>query len=132
MSTILNRRSCPLGTYSQLVVTSLPTVLFQPNGTTHNVVEGSVIQLYCSVESTTASFSWTKNESLVELDIVHIRERTCNDTTTSTSVLTIDGFQFSDTGTYKCHAVDGVATGSGNTVTLTGMLESVSESIHTL
>ena len=109
------------GTYSQLVVTSLPTVLFEPNGTTHNIVEGSIIQLYCSVESTTASFYWTKNESLVQPDVVHLRERTCNDSTTATSVLTIDGFLFSDTGTYQCNAVDGMTTGSGNTVTLAGM-----------
>ena len=44
-----------------LVVTSLPAVLFQTNGGVHNITAGSVIQLYCSVQSTTASFSWTKD-----------------------------------------------------------------------
>ena len=55
-----------------LQVTSLPSVLFESNGGLHNVVEGSVIQLYCSVESTTASFSWTKDGNLVVIDVPHL------------------------------------------------------------
>ena len=100
-------------------VTSLPDLLFQLNSGVHNVVEGSVIQLYCSVESTTATLSWTKNGSPVVLDVPHLHERTKNDTQTS-SVLTVDAFQFSDSGTYQCHAEDGSSTESGTTVTLTG------------
>ena len=106
----------PLG----LQVTSLPSVLFQSNGGLHNVVEGSVIQLYCSVESTRASFSWTKDESPVIIDVPHLRERTSNDSTTTTSVLTVDNFQSTDTGTYQCSASDGMRTGNGANVTLNG------------
>ena len=106
--------------YADLQVTSLPSVLFDPNDGPHNVVEGSVIQLYCSVESTTASFSWTKNGSPVVIDVPHLRERTSNDSNTTTSVLTVDNFQSSDTGTYECSASDGMRTGIGGNVTLSG------------
>ena len=78
-----------------------------------------MIQLYCSVESTTATLFWTKNGSQVVLDVPHLRERTTNETITI-SVLTVDAFQFSDSGTYQCHAEDGNSTWSGTTVTLTG------------
>ena len=101
-----------------LQVTSLPSVLFESNGGIHNVVEGSVIQLYCSVESTTASFTWTKDGNQVLIDVPHLRERTSNDSTTTTSVLTVDNFQVNDTGTYKCSARDGMRTGNGANVTL--------------
>ena len=112
---------------SQLTVTSLPAVIFEPNGGTHNVIEGSVIQLYCSVQSTTATFSWTKDGDSVVIDISHVRERTCNDSTSTTSVLTIEGFQSSDNGMYQCMAVDGAMSGSGNTVTLVGKLHCIAD-----
>ena len=84
------------------------------------MVEGSVIQLYCSVESTAASFSWTKDGNPVIIDVPHLRERTFSDSTTTTSVLTVDNFQSSDTGTYQCLVSDGVRTGNGQSVTLSG------------
>ena len=105
-----------------LMVTSLPAILFQSNGGVHGVVRGSVIQLYCSVQSTTATFSWTKDGGPVVIDVPHLRERTCNDSTTTTSVLTLDNFQSSDNGTYQCMAAesDGGNTGRGDSVTLIG------------
>ena len=99
---------------------SLPSILFESNGGLHNVVEGSVIQLYCSVESTTASFSWTKDGNPVVIDVPHLRERTTNDSVITTSVLTVDNFQSSDTGTYQCSASDGMRTGNGANITLNG------------
>ena len=110
-------------TLTQLTVTSLPAALFQDleNNGIHNVVAGSVIQLYCTVESTSATFSWTKDGSPVVINAPHLFERTCNDSTTTRSVLTIDGFQSSDNGTYQCMATDGQQCGCGNTTTLTGM-----------
>ena len=87
------------------------------------MVQGSVIQLYCSVESPTATFSWTKDGYSVIIDVPHLRQRTCNDGSTTTSVLTIDGFQSGDNGTYQCLARDGVDShhsGNGTVVTLTG------------
>ena len=84
------------------------------------MVEGSVIQLYCSVESTTASFSWTKDGSPVVIDVPHLRERTSNDNTITTSVLTVDNFQSADSGSYQCSVSDGVRSGNGQNVTLHG------------
>ena len=102
------------------MVTSLPAVLMQSNGGVHNVVQGSVIQLYCSVQSTTTTFSWTKDGGPVVIDVPHLRERTCNDSTTTTSVLTVDNFQSGDNGTYQCMAEDERNTGNGTAVTLHG------------
>ena len=104
-----------------LVVTSLPTVLFQTNGGVHNITAGSVIQLYCSVLSTTASFFWTKDGTPVIIDVPHLRERTCNDSTTAISVLTVDNFQTSDDGIYQCMAMDRNTTGEGGSIELRGI-----------
>ena len=93
-------------------------MLFQTNGGVHNVVEGSVIQLYCSVESTMATFSWTKDGSPVVINVPHLRERTCNDSTTTISTLTVDNFQLSDIGMYQCFANDERKSGNGAMVTL--------------
>ena len=61
----------------------------------------------------TAAFFWTKDGSPVVIDVPHLRERTSNDSTTTTSVLTVDNFQSSDTGTYQCSARDGTRTENG-------------------
>ena len=84
------------------------------------MVEGSVIQLYCSVESTTSTlvFSWTKDSSPLVVDVPRLRERTCSEDTMTTSVLTFDSFQFSDNGTYQCLANDGRRSGNGTVITL--------------
>ena len=105
-----------------LAVASLPAVLFQTNGGVHNITAGSVIQLYCTTSSVTATFSWTKDGRPVVIDVPHLRERTCNDSTTATSVLTVDNFQSSDDGIYQCTAVDGNATGQGGSIELRGIL----------
>ena len=111
-------------TLTGLQVTSLPSVLFESNGGVHNVVEGSVIQLYCSVASSTAIFSWTIDGSPAVLDVPHLRERTVSIDTanTATSTLTVDNFQSSDSGTYQCLAQGGGSTGNGTALTLTGKL----------
>ena len=108
-------------------MTSLPSLLFESNGGVHNVAKGSVIQLYCLVDSTTATLHWTINGRPVVLDIPHLRERTLNDTDTDTisSVLTIDAFQSSDSGTYQCHAEEGNDVWNGTALTLTGKCFSV-------
>lgn len=103
-----------------LAVTSLPAALFESNGGVHKIVQGSVIQLHCSVESTTATISWTKDSNPVVIDVPHLRQRTCNDSNSTISVLTVDDFQSGDNGTYQCLARDGVDYGNGTVVTLTG------------
>ena len=104
-----------------LLIKSLPAVLFETNGGVHNVVAGSVIQLYCSVQSTTASFSWTKDGRPVVIDVPHLRERTSHESTSATSVLTVDNFQSSDSGVYQCMAVDRNYTGQGDSIELRGL-----------
>ena len=108
--------------HAGLQVRSLPTVLFESNGGMHNVVEGSVIQLYCSVLSSTATVTWTKDGSPVVLDVPHLRERTFNDSTTVLSVLTVDNFVSSDSGTYHCVAVDEGHSSNGTAITLAGKI----------
>ena len=99
---------------------SLPTVLFESNGGVHNVVEGSVIQLYCSVVPSTATITWTKDGSPVVLDVPHLRERTFNESPSILSVLTVDNFVSSDSGTYHCLAVAEGHSSNGTEVTLNG------------
>ena len=79
-----------------------------------------MIQLYCTVESTSVTFSWTKDGSPVVINVPHLFERTCNDSTTTKSALIIDGFQSSYNGTYQCMATDGQESCNGNIATLTG------------
>ena len=111
-------------------MTSLPEALFQVNGRVHNVVEGTVIQLYCVADSTAATFSWTKDGNPAMINIPHLRERTSSIDTTATSVLTIDGFYSSDDGAYQCTAMDGGSTVSGNSTTLTGMVYNMFSHMH--
>ena len=104
-------------------MTSLPEALFLTNGGVCNVVQGTVIQLFCVVQSPNVTFSWTKNGEVIILDVPRLRERTCSNSTTSTSMLTIETFQFSDNGTYQCSAALGDITGIGGSTTLTGLEE---------
>ena len=101
-------------------ITSLPETLFGASGGVHSVVEGSVIQLYCSVEPDNATVSWTKDNVPVIIDVPHLRVRMSSNGTHNTSVLTLDNFRPGDNGMYQCHAMSGGVTGSGSTVTLTG------------
>ena len=57
----------------------------------------------------------------VVIDVPHLRERTCNDSTTATLVLTVDNFQTSDDGIYQCMAMDGNTTGEGGSIELRGI-----------
>ena len=103
-------------------ITSLPESLFVASGGAHSFVEGSVIQLYCSVEPVNATVSWTKDNVPVIIDVTHLRVRMRSNGTHNTSVLTLDNFRSGDNGMYQCHAMSGGVTGSGSTVSLTGKI----------
>ena len=100
-------------------ITSLPESLFGASGA-HSVAEGSVIQLYCSVNPVTATVSWTKDNVQVIIDVPHLRVRMSSNGTHNTSVLTLDNFSSGDNGMYQCHAMNGGVTESSSTVTLNG------------
>ena len=103
-------------------MTSLPEVLFQADGGMQNVVEGSVIQLFCSIEFTRVTFSWTKDGRSVVINVPHLRERTTSNSNTTTSMLTIDNFQSTDNGLYQCLVQsDSGGFGIGETANLRGM-----------
>ncbi len=94
------------------------------------MVEGSLIQIYCTVEDdTTVTFTWTLNGSSLLNDPPHIRIREDNRpehsasllTDDSTSVLTVDNFRASDDGVYQCNT-SGATSGNGAAVTLTGII----------
>ena len=114
--------NCHLYAYADLQVTSLPSVLFESNGGVHNVVEGSVIQLYCSVVFSTATFTWTIDGSPAVFNVPHLRERTVSNDTANitTSTLTVDNFQSSDSGTYQCLVENSGRTYNGSATTLIG------------
>ena len=110
-------------TGSSIMVTSLPTVLFA--GGSRIIVEGSVVWLYCQVNSkgVTVTGTWTKdNVSLVQ-DVPHIRTRTSRGNDDTTFLLVMDTFQGSDSGVYQCTAEEGGEMAMGTALTLTGRVD---------
>ncbi len=103
-------------------MSSFPSSLFDRGS--HDIVEGSVVWLYCEVNSTSPSLRVTWNKDSVPLvqDVPHVRIRTTTSTTTTTSILIVDNFQdsLSDGGVYQCIAEDQGTTGNGTALTLTG------------
>ncbi len=106
-------------------VLTRPEALVSSNG---SVVEGSVIEIYCTVENdTTVTFTWTHNGGPLLNDPPHIRIRGDNRpqrsasllTDDSTTVLTVDNFRASDNGVYQC-TTSGATNGTA--VTLTGTI----------
>jgi len=112
-----------LAVNGQLTVTTLPDILFLNNSGVHNIAPQSVIWLYCTADSTTAtpSITWTKDGVTLVNDPPHIRIRSSNDTLLSaTSSLVVDNFGIADDGSYVCQASDGTASMSSSTLSLTG------------
>ena len=104
----------------QLTVTPLPDILFQNNSGVHNIVEQSVIWLYCTADSTTAAITWTKDGVTLVNDPAHIRIRSSSSGMSTTSSLVVDSFQSSDNGNYVCQARDRMMTVNSSTLSLTG------------
>ena len=85
-------------------------------------MEGSVLWLYCEVNSTSNSLSvsWSKDGGSLVQDVPHIRLRTSNSSSSTTLLLVLDNVVSSDAGVYQCTAQDGMDTASGNGLTVTG------------
>ncbi len=98
-------------------VSVLPDTLWGSNAGTHNVVEGHVIQVYCTTDFTAPTITWTKDGMEVSHDPPHIFIRTS--VNGLTLVLTIDQFDASDDGVYLCSitGVSGSATSGPLTLT---------------
>ena len=105
---------------AHLTVTPLPDVLFQNNSGVHNIVEQSVIWLYCTANSANAIITWTKDGETLVNDPAHIRIRSSSSGMSTTSSLVVDNFQTLDNGSYVCQARDGMVTVSNSTLSLTG------------
>ena len=103
-------------------VTSLPDLLFNGSNPSRSIVEGSVIWLFCEVNSnsSTLSLMWNKDgESLVQ-DVPHIILRTYTTSSSTTLLLVLDNVVSSDAGLYQCAAQDGQITATGKALNITG------------
>ena len=112
--------SSSLAVSAQLTVTPLPDILFQNNSGVHNIVEQSVIWLYCTANSFNATITRTKDGVTFGNDPTHIRIRSSSSGMSTTSSLVVDNFQSSDNGSYVCQARDEMMTVNSSTLSLTG------------
>ena len=101
-------------------MTSLPDTLF--SGSSTSVVEGSVLWLYCEVNSTSTSLSvsWSKDGGSLVQDVPHIRLRTSTSSSSTTLLLVVDNVVSSDTGVYQCTAKNGLVISAGSSISLSG------------
>ena len=107
---------------AQLLVTSLPDVLFSGSDPTRNIVEESVIWFYCEVNSasSTLSVTWNKGGGTLVQDVPHIILRTSTTSSSTTLILVLDNVVSSDAGLYQCTAQDGQDISRGTILTITG------------
>ncbi len=103
----------------EISVTSFPDLQFREH---KSIVEGSVLWLYCEVNSisSTLSVTWNKNGGQLVQDVPHIRLRTTNTSSSTILLLVIDNVVSSDAGVYQCTARDGQDYVSENNFTMTG------------
>ena len=83
------------------ITSSLPAAFFTASSAV-NIAEGSVLQLFCTADSSDAVFTWDRGGTVLTNDAPHIRIRSNSDTNTVTSILTVDGFSTADNGAYQC------------------------------
>ncbi len=109
-------------------VNSLPALLFDRGSSV--VAEGSVIWLYCEMNSISSSltFLWSKDQFYLVQDVPHIRIRTTTFATRTTSILIVDNFQdsFTDGGIYRCITENNGSVEGGRFLNLTGIVYFIS------
>ena len=91
------------------ITSSLPAAFFTASSAV-NIAEGSVLQLFCTADSSDAVFTWDRDGTVLTNDPPHIRIRSNSDTNTVTSILTVDGFTTADNGIYQCRVETAMAT----------------------
>jgi hypothetical protein len=100
---------------------SLPDLLFSRGSV--NIVQGSVLFLYCHIYSAAPSLrvNWTKDNITLVQNLPHIRMRLSTDIANSTTLLLIvDFFMSRDNGVYQCTAEEPGRVYMGSTLELTG------------
>ena len=105
----------------QASITVRPDALWTTNEGTHSIVQGSVIQLFClATDSDSPQVIWTKDGLKLKNDPPHIRIRTSLSKTKS--VLTVDNFGVTDSGSYVCMATTAAGiTSNSSQLILTGV-----------
>ena len=108
---------------AQLSITSLPQLVFYASN--RSIVEGSVVWLFCKVNSvsTTLSVSWKKDSECLVQDAPHIILRTSTTSSSTSLILVLDNVVSSDAGLYQCSAQDGYNTAIGTGLTITGIIK---------
>ncbi len=103
-------------------MTSLPSSFYNESST--SVVQGSVVWLYCEVNSIsiTLSVTWNKDGRQLVQDVPHIRLRTTSISSSTILLLVIDNVMSSDAGVYQCTARDGQYYVRGNIFTIAGKI----------
>ena len=98
------------------ITSSLPAAFFSASSAV-NIAVGSVLQLFCTADSSDAVFTWDRDGTVLTNDPPHIRIRSNSDINTVTSILTVDSFTTADNGAYQCSVGE---TANATTQMLTG------------
>ena len=103
-----------------LTANSYPELFF--SGENQTIVAGSVVWLYCEINSNASSLRvvWNKDGTPLIQDVPHIRLRSSIDTHSSTLLLVLDDLHAPDSGTYQCRAQYEGNTAVGETLELIG------------
>ena len=102
---------------------SYPKFFF--SGESRTVVEGSVVWLYCEINSNVSRMDtlrvvWNKDGTPLIQDVPHIRLRSSIDTNSFTLLLVLDDLHAPDSGTYQCRAQNRGVTDVGELLALIG------------
>ena len=90
-----------------------------------NILEGSVVWLYCLTipKSPAVTVTWNKDGKPLVQDVPHIRLRSTGSDADmySTFLLVIEPVDITDSGVYQCSAQEGENIAMGPALTITGM-----------
>ena len=118
--------------HGQVTVAVLPEILWGNASSgavgVHNILRGSVIQVFCTGTDTSGppDVVWIKNNVVLSNDPPQVRIRTSDDGDTRTSsMLTIENFDSADDGTYKCSVTGTSGSNASSNLKLTSMFNSV-------
>lgn len=106
------------------VFQALPDILYS-DGRIKIIVEGSVVWLYCHLDSD-RSVRWSRERSYLIPDFPHIRLRNYTNSDNSTiHILIVDNFRTSDNGIYQCIPMEKGIEYIASSVALTGIVAPV-------